>query len=94
MRLSVGAALRADVVKGADVRVLKRGNGFGLALHALFQFRVGGKMRRQDLDGDGSVEAGVLGAIDFSHATRAKRGLNFIGTKFRAGSKGHGWAQL
>jgi hypothetical protein len=30
--------------------MLKRGNGFGFALHALFQFRVVGKMGGQYLD--------------------------------------------
>ncbi len=40
----VGAVLAADVVQRADIGMLKRGNGFGLALHALFQFRIRGKM--------------------------------------------------
>ncbi len=75
----VGAVLRADVVKRADIGMLKCGNGFGLALHALFQFRVGGKMGRQDLDGNGAIEAGVLGAIDFSHTARAQLRLNLVG---------------
>ena len=76
----IGAVLRADIVKGADIRMLKRGNGPRFALHALLQFRVRGKMRRQDLDGDGAVEAGVLGAIDLAHAASAKGRNNFIGT--------------
>jgi|HubBroStandDraft_5_1064220.scaffolds.fasta_scaffold41380_2 hypothetical protein len=75
----VGAVLRADVVKRADIGMLKCGNGFSFALHALFQFRVGGKMRRQDLDGNGALEAGVLGAIDFSHTARAQLRLNLVG---------------
>jgi len=66
-----GAVVGADVVKRADVRVLERGNGFGFALHALFQFRVGGKMRRQNLDRDRAVEAGILGTIHLSHASGA-----------------------
>ena len=90
----VGAVLRADVVKRADIGMLKRGNGFGLALHALFQFRVRGKMRRQNLDGDGAVEACVLGAIDFAHAASAERRKDFVRTELRARGKRHGLAQL
>jgi hypothetical protein len=40
------AVLRADVIKRADIRILKRGNGFRFALHALLQFRIRGKVRR------------------------------------------------
>ena len=55
-----------DSVERADIGMLERGNGFGFALHALFQFRVVGKMGGQYLDSDGPVEPGVLGEIDFS----------------------------
>ena len=51
-------------------------------------------MRRQNLDGDGAVEAGVLGAIDLAHAARAKRREDFVGTEFGARGEGHAWAQL
>jgi hypothetical protein len=90
----VGAVLRADVVKCADIRVLERGNSFGLALHALLQFRVRGKMRRQNLDGNGAVEPGVLGPIHLTHATRAERRFDFVGAKSRARGQSHAWAQL
>ncbi len=90
----VGAILRADVVKGTDIRMLERGNGFGLALHALPQFRIRGKMRRQNLDGNGAVEAGVLGTIDFSHAARAEGRLNLVRAEFRAGGQRHGCVPL
>ena len=68
----VGAVLRADIVEGADVRMLQRGNGPGFPLHPLLQFGVRGKMRRQNLDGDGAVEAGVLGAVNLAHAPSAE----------------------
>jgi hypothetical protein len=32
-----------------------------------------GKMRRQDLDGHGSVETGVFGFIHLSHASHTER---------------------
>jgi hypothetical protein len=45
---------------------VEAGKWLWLRLHALFQFRVVGKMRGQHLDGDGSLEPAVSGAIDFS----------------------------
>ena len=49
----VGAVLGADVVQRADIRVLQRRNGPRFALHALFQFGIGGEMGGKNLDGDG-----------------------------------------
>ena len=31
-----------------------------------------------DLDGDGALQAGIAGAVDLSHAARAKRGQDFV----------------
>ena len=51
-------------------------------------------MRRQDFDRDGSIESGVLCALDFAHAARTQWRLDFIRAEFHAGSKSHRWAQL
>ena len=51
-------------------------------------------MGSENFDRDGSVEAGVLCAINFAHAASAQRRLDFVRTEFRAGSKSHGWAPL
>jgi len=51
-------------------------------------------MRRQNLDGNGAVEPGVLGAIHLAHTSRAERRLNFIRTKFRTRGEGHSCVQL
>ncbi len=67
----VGAVLRTDVVKRADIRMLQRGDGFGFPLHALFQFRVRRKMRGQNLDGNRALQPRVLGAIHLAHPARA-----------------------
>ena len=58
-------------MQGADVGMIQRRNGARFALKALLQIGVGRKMRRQNLDGNGAVEAGVLGAIDLSHTSGA-----------------------
>ncbi len=67
----VHAVLRADVMQRADVRMIQRGDGFGLALHALAQFGVGREMRRQHLDGDLAAQPRVACPIDFAHAAGA-----------------------
>jgi hypothetical protein len=41
-------------------------------------------MPRQNLDGNGAVEPGVLGAIDFAHSACAEAGLDFLGANFSA----------
>jgi hypothetical protein len=58
-------------MQGADVGMIQRRNGARFALKALLQIGVGRKMRRQNLDGNGAVQSGVLGAIDPSHASSA-----------------------
>src|SRR3984885_7612083 len=90
----VCVVLRSDVVEMTDVRMVQRGDGPGFALHALFQFRRRGEMRRQDFDLDGSIQAEILCARDLAHATSAKWRLDFIRSNFRAGSKSHKWAKL
>jgi hypothetical protein len=85
----VGVVLCADVVKSTDIGVLKRGNSFGFTLHALLQFRIRGKMRRQNFDGDGAVEASVLGTINLSHTARTEGRENFVRAEFGAGDKRH-----
>ena len=85
----LGAILRADIVKMADVRMVERGNRLGLALHTLLQFGGRGQMRSQDFDGYGTVETGVPGAVYLSHSPFTERRLNFVGTEFCARGEGH-----
>ena len=66
----VHALLLADVVQRANVRMRQLGDGAGLALEALVQVREVGKPGREDLDGDGAVEACVPGPVDLAHAPR------------------------
>ncbi len=85
----VHAVLRADVVQRADVGMIQRRNRAGLALHALFQFGVGGKMIGENLDGDVASEAGVAGAVHLAHSTRTEGRLNFVGAELAARGQGH-----
>jgi len=55
-----------------DVRVRQGGDRSRLLLEARQAGRVRGELRRQDLDGDATTEALVLGQIDLAHGTRAE----------------------
>src|SRR5712691_8724115 len=57
----------AHVEDGDDVRVAQAGGGARLTPKALEEFRVFGKLRVEQLDGDGSVEEGVFGFPDRAH---------------------------
>ena len=54
-------------VDGADVGMVERGGGLGLALEPLQRLPVPGEMLGQELQGDEAREAGVLGLVDHSH---------------------------
>jgi hypothetical protein len=40
----------------------------GFALEALSSFGISGEMLGKHFDGDGAIEAGVVGFVDFTHA--------------------------
>jgi hypothetical protein len=54
------------------------------------ELRVGREGRGQDFDGNGSIEAGVPGSVDFSHAASADGGLDFVRPKASSEEKAHG----
>ena len=58
----------ADVVQGADVRIVQRGDTLGLAREPFTELRIGGQRWRQNLDCHDAIEARVAGAIDLAHA--------------------------
>jgi len=76
-------------LKRADIGVLERGNGFGLALHALLQFRIIGEMCRQTLMATVRSRRVSLARSDLTHATSAEGREDFVGTSFCARGKGH-----
>ena len=75
----INSVLMADVVEGADVRMIQAGDRFCFALESLAQFGTISKMRRQNFDGDDSIEAGIAGFVNFAHSARTDSGEDFIG---------------
>jgi len=65
-------------------------DGFRLALKALAATRIIGEMLRKNLDGDGTFQAGIAGAVDLSHSARANRRKNLVRAKFCPSGQGHG----
>jgi hypothetical protein len=73
-----------DVIERADVRMIQRGNGMGLAVKAFAELRVAGHVRRQDFDRDRAIETGIPRFVDFAHPAGAERRDDFIRTQTRA----------
>ena len=69
----VELAVAADVMDGADVRIVQRRDDAGFLLEALARFRIGRQRAGQDLDGHRAIQPGVTGAVDLAHAARADR---------------------
>ncbi len=69
-----------------DVRMVELGKRFSLAAKARQPLGIACHLRGKHFERDVAAKLRVGGAIDFSHAACAQRGLNFIGTEFCAGS--------
>ena len=67
------AFMLADLVNGADVGMIQRGGGAGLAAKTLEGLRVLGRIFGQKLQGNEAAELSVLGLVDDSHAPAAKQ---------------------
>src|SRR5260370_19260056 len=46
-------------------------------------------MRSKNFDRHNTIQPRVQGTVNFSHATRGERRLDFVGTEFRARGKSH-----
>ena len=68
----------ADVVDGADVRVVQRGDRPCFTLKPLARDLGAGQISRQHLDRDFAFESRVARAIDLAHSAFAKFGGDFI----------------
>jgi hypothetical protein len=55
-----------DIAERADVRMIQAGNRFSFPLETLAQFSAVGKMRRQNFDGNDSVQTGIAGLVDLN----------------------------
>jgi hypothetical protein len=58
----------AHLIERADVGMVQRRNGAGLAVEALLGLVVFRSMRGENFDGDGAVETAVACTIDLAHA--------------------------
>src|SRR5450432_4796743 len=72
----------ADIVNLADVGMVQRGDGAGLAFEAVGE----GGLRK--LDGDRAVETRVAGLPHLAHAARAEGREQFVGSELFTGSHG------
>jgi hypothetical protein len=73
----VGLALLTNVVQRADMRVTELREGVGLAVEALAKLRIARERGRQDLDGDGPSEAGIVRLVDLT-TPPAPRAQDFV----------------
>ena len=62
------AILLADVVNGADVGMIERRRGLGFALKTAQGLGIAGDFIGKELEGDKTVEAGVLRLVNHAHA--------------------------
>ncbi len=75
----VDGVFAADVVEGADVRVIEAGDGLCFALEALCESDIA------DFDGDDAFEPGVAGFVDFAHASCSEQGDDLVWPQPRVG---------
>jgi hypothetical protein len=66
------AVLLADVMNGADVRMIQSGGRPGLALETLQGVGVAGEFVRQEFESDETVQARVFGLVDHAHSAAAQ----------------------
>jgi len=74
-------------VERTDVWMVQAGDGSGFPLESLPDFGMTGYVRGKDFDGNGAIEPGVFGLVDFTHATCTEGYKDFIGTQLGAGGK-------
>ena len=79
----------ADVEDGKNVGMVQGSGGAGFLGETLQAVLVSGERGGQNLDGDGAVEAGVAGAIDFAHSAGSDGRKDFVGTETASSGEGH-----
>src|SRR5215831_18737416 len=63
------AVLFADVVNGADVRVIEGGSSLGFALKAGERLGIAGYLIGEELEGNKTVKPSIFSLVDHAHAT-------------------------
>ena len=76
-------------VDHGDIEMVQRRQYPGLAAEARKSFRISGQRVREHFDGCLTIELSIASAIHLAHATRAKRGEDFVGAEFFAGGDRH-----
>jgi|SRR5579859_820120 len=66
------AILLANVMDGADVRVIESGCGLRFALEAGKSLRIVGNVVGEKFQGDATMKAGVFGFVNDAHAAAAQ----------------------
>jgi len=79
----------ANVVDGADMRMIEAGDGASLALESLAQIGAVRHVVRQYLDRDGALQPRVPGLVNLTHPSRTQRRFNLVGSEFHAQGEGH-----
>src|SRR5262245_36666132 len=69
--------------------MVQSGSGLGLLDKTPHAIRIAGDLIRQDLQGDFSIQSGVLRQIHLSHASRPELRTDFVTAEFCAGFKHH-----
>src|SRR5206468_12840677 len=82
--------LAADVVERADVRVVQASDRARLALEAHAALAALLRLRRQDFDGHGAIDARVDAAIHLAHAAAANEGDDLVRAQTSARRERHG----
>ena len=75
--------VRPDIVQSADVGMVQRSDGSGLALETLRELFFG------DFDRDDPVQACIASLIHFAHAAGAERREDLIRAEFVTGGEWH-----
>jgi hypothetical protein len=68
-------------MEGADVGMVQARDGSGFALEALALIWIDRKVLGKNFDGNGTVEAGVIGFVDLAHPAGAKGREDFVRAK-------------
>src|SRR5262245_31022369 len=74
----------ADIEYGTGIRMIQGGRSPSLAFESFESGGVGGNVRRQQLQRDGSTESGVVGAINLTHPPFAQWRLDTIWPELQA----------
>ncbi len=72
----------------------QRRDRLGLALEAQQRVGVVGELFRENFNSDFAVEAEIAGLVDFTHASGANRGNDFVRAKAGTGRENHVFANL